>query len=256
MEHEDLIQDEFTRQAPSFEDPSYSFGDPKLLRWFVDALPLDPDAVSLEVAAGTGHVSRALSSHVRAAIAVDLTAEMLQVGQRAAREDGVANVIFQRGDAAELAYLDESFDIVLSRFAIHHFLDPRKQVAEMVRVCRPSGHVAVMDLVASDPELAASYNDLERRRDPSHVRTLTRDELRSLFENFGLQLSSEREHDQRLDLDRWLSQTNADQQVRDEITRLLEGELEGGPATGMRPRVDDDRLGFVQRWHVLVFRRA
>jgi hypothetical protein len=36
--HRDLIEAEFTRQASSFEDRNYSFGDPRLLSWILDPI--------------------------------------------------------------------------------------------------------------------------------------------------------------------------------------------------------------------------
>src|SRR3954452_8666074 len=118
VRHNDRVRAEFTKQAPSFEEPASTFADPRLLAWYRDALPLAPDRLVLEVAAGTGHVSRSIASSVRQAIAYDLTRAMLLTGQAAADDAGIRNVLFQHGDAAELPYLDESFDLVLSRFAI------------------------------------------------------------------------------------------------------------------------------------------
>jgi len=52
-------------------------------------------------------------------------------------------------------------------------------------VCKPSGHVAVADLVLP-PEKAAAYDCMERLREPSHVRVLAETELRELLTAAGL----------------------------------------------------------------------
>ena len=44
---------------------------------------------------------------------------------------------FVFGEAAELPFLDSSFDIVISRLAFHHFPDAQRPFAEMVRVLKP-----------------------------------------------------------------------------------------------------------------------
>ena len=118
----------------------------------------------LDVAAGTGHVARRLAPSVRAVVALDATRAMLEQG----RAQGVPNVIFVQGDAASMPFLDGSFDMVVSRFAVHHFEDPAVQVAEMRRCLRPGGRLAIADLVA-DPAAAAEQNRLEALRDPSHT---------------------------------------------------------------------------------------
>src|SRR5688572_28625776 len=95
-----------------------------------------PHDLVLDVAAGTGHVARALAASVRAVIAVDATEAMLAAGKAEADRAGLRNVVFQRGDAAALPFADGSFDIVLSRFALHHFEQPAVQVREMARCLR------------------------------------------------------------------------------------------------------------------------
>jgi SAM-dependent methyltransferase len=100
---------------------------------------------------------------------------------------GLANVTLDRGDVLPLPYADGAFSIVVSRFAFHHFPDPRAVLAEMRRVCRPGGRVVVCDLVGSpDPVKAAAFHRVEVLRDPSHVRAIPEDALIALFAAVGL----------------------------------------------------------------------
>ena len=101
------------------------------------------------------------------------------------REHGITNVLLQEGDAAALPFLDESFDLVFCRFAVHHFTEPRRQLAEMARVCRAGGRVVISDLVAPDAELRRTFDDLHRQLDPSHVRAVPADELVDLTETLA-----------------------------------------------------------------------
>jgi hypothetical protein len=64
-------------------------------------------------------------------------------------------------------------------------LQPAEVLAEMFRVCRPSGRIAVADLVLP-PEKVAAYDRVEKLRDPSHVRVLSESELRGLLTAVGL----------------------------------------------------------------------
>jgi ubiquinone/menaquinone biosynthesis C-methylase UbiE len=250
--HNELVQREFTQQAASFEDPRYSFGDPRLMAWILSHVPVEPDFTVLDVAAGTGHLARALAPHVHHVIAFDLTAEMLATGKRQAEAAGVANVLFERGDAARLPYLDGSFDLVVSRFAVHHFDEPAVQLGEMVRVCRSGGQVAVIDLVATDPASAASQNDLERLRDPSHTTALSAESMAALLEAAGAKVEQAISHDQPLDVDRWLAQARTPPDVGERIRARLRAELQGGPASGMRPFEKDGGLRLEQRWTIFL----
>lgn len=197
-----------------------------------------------------------MALEVRQVVALDLTPEMLATGKRAADDAGISNVLFEEGDAGALPYLDGSFDLVVSRFAFHHFPQPARQAAEMVRVCRGGGHVAVMDLVSAEPDVADSYNDLERRRDPSHCRALGEEELARLFEDLGAERAASRTHEQKVSVERWLAQSGTPAETAGEIRSRLEAELGGGEPTGMRPLRRDGELLFTQRWSALVFTRA
>ncbi|MFF7976618.1 methyltransferase domain-containing protein [Streptomyces sp. NPDC007905] len=108
----------------------------------------DSDAVCLDAACGTGIVARALAPRVRHVTALDTTPEMLAQGKGQADAEGVANLVFQKGDAAALPFLDGSFPLVVSRFSLHHVASPQGVAAELVRVCRPGGRVVVADMVA------------------------------------------------------------------------------------------------------------
>lgn len=252
--HEQTIKEEFTRQAASFEDHLYSFGDPRVLGWIVDNIPPQDAELVLDVAGGTGHVARAFAEHVRCASVLDLTAEMLAVGKREVDAAGADNVIFQQGKADDMPFLDGSFDLVVSRFAVHHFDQPGAVLSEMARVCRPGGRVGIMDIVVAEPEHADAYNHRERLRDPSHTRALTGAELKAAMEGAGLEPAHEVERDQPMPLARWLAQSNPPQEVADQLREELEAELEGGAPTGMRAQRRDGELHFTQRWAIVVGR--
>jgi ubiquinone/menaquinone biosynthesis C-methylase UbiE len=253
--HADALRREFAKQSESFEDPRYSFTDPRLERWALEHIPHRASDLVLDVAAGTGLLARALAPHVGAVVAIDLTAEMLRTGGDAARRDGVRNVVFQLGDAAALPHLDESFDLVVSRFAVHHFEEPRRALAEMARVCRAGREVAIVDLVSADEQLAGPYNDIERRRDPTHVRALTHAELTGALEHAGLTIVHTTAHEHVVEVDRWLDQAQTGAEAAEEIRAALREELGGGAATGMRPVDRDGRLCFTQRFEIVVARR-
>jgi ubiquinone/menaquinone biosynthesis C-methylase UbiE len=252
--HRDLIREEFSRQASSFEDRKYSFGDPRVLSWILDNVPVESSETVLDVAGGTGHVARAYAEHALCATVLDLTAEMLEVGKREADAAGVRNVLFQIGEGSAMPFLDGSFDLVVSRFAVHHFPDPAVVLTEMSRVCRPDGRVAIMDLVVGEPDHADGYNHRERLRDPSHTQALTTEELSSTMRAANLEIVAVVERDQPILLERWLSQTKPPDGVAAQLRAEVEAEVSGGPPTGMRGVLKANDLYFTQRWAIAVGR--
>lgn len=184
--HQERILDQFTRQATPFSTAS-TITDENALRLIITAAkPAAQDTV-LDVACGGGIIVCAFAPHVRHATGIDMTPAMLDRAQKLAREKGLANVTWDRGDVESLPYADGAFEIVVTRFSMHHFLDPARVFNEMVRVCAPGGRVVVVDMHApEDPAKAAEWNRAEKLRDPSHVRCLTLTELKKLYAAAGL----------------------------------------------------------------------
>jgi len=184
--HQERILDQFTRQATPFSTAN-TITDANALRMIVEAATPAPGDTVLDVACGGGIIVCAFAPEVKHATGIDMTPAMLDRARQHAAEKGVTNVSWDQGDVGSLPYADGTFNIVVTRFSMHHFLDPVSVLREMVRVCAPGGRVVVVDMYASDnPAKAAEWNREEKLRDPSHVRCLTLPELKGLFGSAGL----------------------------------------------------------------------
>ena len=183
-EHRDLILDQFTRQATPFATAS-SIKDEGALRLVVEFSKAGPDDTALDVACGPGLLACAFARVVRHATGIDITPAMLGRARKLQAEQGLTNVTWKHGDVLPLPWPDGSFSIVSSRFAFHHFPDPLAVLREKKRVCRPGGHVVVVDSTPA-PAKADAFNAMEKIRDPSHVRALPLSEHEALFAAAGL----------------------------------------------------------------------
>ena len=177
--HNDVILDQFTRQAVPFSTAP-GIRDEEALRRLVDASGAGPADTVLDVACGPGLVVAAFARVCRHVTGIDLTPAMIDRASTLVTDRGLGNVTLTVGDVLPLPYDDGAFSVVVSRFAFHHFSDPGAVLREMVRVCRPGGRVVVAD-AAPDPAKAAAFNRMERLRDPSHARALSLSELTGLF---------------------------------------------------------------------------
>lgn len=251
--HAERIRTEFAAQASTFTGSGWAV---RGIDWIVGHLAPAAHEIVLDVAAGAGHVGRALAPHVAHVSAIDITPEMLQQGDELAAAGGIANVAFLVGDAEALPWIDRQFDLVVCRLTLHQVHDPRAVVREMLRVVRPSGRVGVIDIVADDDTaIAAEMNRLERLRDPSHGRALAEREIRALLEDAGATIVTAASQDQPLDLEDWMARSNTPPAVRDAIRGRLDDEMAGGAPTGLRPfRETDGTVSFVHRWVLFVAR--
>ncbi|MGH7180332.1 MAG: class I SAM-dependent methyltransferase [Tepidisphaeraceae bacterium] len=89
-------------------------------------------------------------------LGVDIAQNLVEAGNRRAREQGLANCKFQEGDACNLHELkDHSFDLVVSIFGAMFAPKPFDVAREMVRVTRPGGRIVMGNWIPGDPTLVA-----------------------------------------------------------------------------------------------------
>ena len=205
VEHNEVVREQFRIQSRTFTDSGFAA---RGLDWIVEELePAAGDQV-LDVAAGAAHLGRALAPRVAHVSALDLTPEMLEQGKQLATAAGLRNIVFLLGDAAALPWIDGQFDLVACRLTLHQVADPAAVVREMLRVTRPGGRVAVIDMTAPDDAvLAAEMNRIEKFRDPSHGRTLSERETHDLLTATGAAVVHCSRHDQPVDVEDWMERT-------------------------------------------------
>jgi ubiquinone/menaquinone biosynthesis C-methylase UbiE len=89
-------------------------------------------------------------------LGVDIAKNLVEAGNRRAREQGLANCRFQEGDASDLHELkDRSFDLVVSIFGAMFAPKPFDVAKEMVRVTKPGGRIVMGNWIPNDPTLVA-----------------------------------------------------------------------------------------------------
>ena len=166
----EAVRRQFAAAAAAYATSAVHAGGPDLAA-LVEAAGLRGAERVLDLGCGAGHTGLALAPRAAEVVAVDLTPEMLEVAAGLARERGLANVTFERADVAALPFPENSFDLVATRFAAHHFAAPDRALAEAARVLRPGGTFLLVDTVApEDPALDTFFNAFELLRDDSHVR--------------------------------------------------------------------------------------
>ena len=89
-------------------------------------------------------------------LGVDIAKNLVEAGNKRAKEQGLTNCKFQEGDASNLEELkDHTFDLVVSIFGAMFAPKPFDVAREMVRVSRPGGRVVMGNWIPNDPTLVA-----------------------------------------------------------------------------------------------------
>lgn len=128
--------------AASVAEQSEGFNTP-----LIEAACVAEGMKILDLASGAGEPALTVARLVGPAghvTASDLSPAMLAIVEARAKEAGLANMDFEISDLDALAFGDDAFDAVISRFGIMYSPQPERALAEARRVTRPGGRIAFM----------------------------------------------------------------------------------------------------------------
>lgn len=126
--------------------------DPRWRRFLVSRIP--PGSSVLDVATGTGLVAAALLERGCDVTGLDQSPEMLRV----ARERLGHRVLFVEGRAERLPFEDAAFDALTFTYLFRYVEDPGPVLAELVRVVRPGGTVAMLEFFVPRPPWRGAWD--------------------------------------------------------------------------------------------------
>ncbi len=253
-DHKSLVRQAFTQQARAYA-ANPSIVDPARLSRMMQAVRPQAGARVLDVATGPGYVAMAFAEAGCEVVGLDLTEAPLKIAEEVSQARGLTSVRFQLGDAEQLPFAEQEFDIVVCRLALHHCEVPQRVLAEMTRVCRSLGMVVIEDLVTSEyPTRAAYQNRFELLRDPSHTRALPISEFLTLFTACNLEVEQLYTDHLLQSVEQWLANTHTPAEPAEQARAMIVQD-EFHDLSGTRPFWRDGALYFHQRTATFVCRK-
>jgi SAM-dependent methyltransferase len=242
-DHDQLIQSEFSRQAAAMATAAI-FNDANVLARIRDAGRLTASSRVLDVACGPGIVAEALATAAGEVVGCDITPQMLEKARERCARAGLKNTSFTPGRAEALPFPDASFDVVVSRSAVHHFPDPAAAFREMARVVKRGGRVVTVDVQSAEAsDDAALHNALEILRDPSHVRMLPKSELHRALGAAGLAIEEALSWTNHREFSEWMKITAAPERTAP-LEVVMTALAQRGAGAGIGLRLDGGKLRF------------
>jgi SAM-dependent methyltransferase len=138
---------DFTRIAASMRESGEAL---------VNALGITPGLKVLDLGCGDGTTAVPAAKLGAEVLGVDIAKNLIEAGNKRARESGLTNLKLQEGDATNLQKLNnKTFDLAISIFGAMFAPTPFDVAKEMVRVTKPGGQVVMGNWIPNDPTLVA-----------------------------------------------------------------------------------------------------
>lgn len=249
MNNDNEVKHSFSIQAEKFA--TYHMSKAEYTDYLIQCIKANGNEHALEVAAGTCICGRAVAPQVKDIICLDLTEAMLEQGKKLAEQEDIHNISFVTGNAINLPFEDESFDLVITRLSLHHFTEPEKPFREMQRVLRKGGKLVVWDMESTTEELREVNDFIETMRDASHTRILSKKEFEALFRD-SFELQREETTLVPVNLQSWMDLTNTPEDIQKQIVKKMENDINGKALTGFYPYIKDEQIWFDHRWLLLI----
>jgi ubiquinone/menaquinone biosynthesis C-methylase UbiE len=109
---------------------------------FVNRLSIVPGMRVLDVACGTGNTAIPAARKGAHVTGIDIAPNLLDQARQRASAEGMT-VTFDEGDAENLPYANAEYDLVISMFGAMFAPRPEQVAAQLTRVCRPGGQIAM-----------------------------------------------------------------------------------------------------------------
>ena len=117
------------------------------------------EGIAIDVSSGTGDLALELArcSKIYHTVGLDLLQTMISRADQKISSRGMSKVItMMSGDSLSLPFSDDSFACATAGFSLRNMPDIEKALSEMVRVIRPGGRVAILELSPMKPSIKSS----------------------------------------------------------------------------------------------------
>ncbi|MFH1559825.1 MAG: class I SAM-dependent methyltransferase [Chloroflexota bacterium] len=245
-------QEQFGRQAHYYTE-SFVHRSGESLQVVQEWAARDRYRRAADIGTGTGFTAFAVAPYADEVLATDITPAMLEETRALAAQRGIANLGYTLAAAEDLPFADSSLDLLTCRTAAHHFQDMDRAVAEWRRVLAPEAVLIFADTTCpEDAALADWMNDIEERRDPSHVRNLSPSQCLALLEANGFQTTDNTMSPVPMGFDDWVQRSGTPEQMVEGLRRDFTNPPPGAAEEFHIHRDDSDSLRF--EWGCVVVR--
>ena len=151
-------------------------------------IEIKPQMKVLDLGCGSGYLTFPMAKENPEAniLGLDIVTKTLENNAAQAKKDFLYNLEFKSYDGFKFPCADESFDLIVTRYALHHFPDIEQSMKEIARVLTPGGKVFISDPRPNECDITKFVDDYMQLKKDGHIKFYTKDEWIELCGKCGL----------------------------------------------------------------------
>ena len=180
----------------------------------------------LDLGTGSGYLSFpiAMNNPGCEVIGLDIVSAALEANRARAVEEGIKNLSFVNYDGIDFPFEADSFDLVVTRYALHHFPDIEHSIGEVSRVLTEGGLFFISDPCPNECDTERFVDDYMQLKKDGHIKFYTKDEWVDICGKYGMHMGYEevlRKHDKAIIASYDLVETETELYVTERVNNIL-----------------------------------
>ena len=141
----------------------------------------------LDIGTGNGYLAFPLAEKFPTAsvCGIDIAETIIRKNNESVKERGISNLIFKSFDGLKYPFDDESFDLIVTRYAFHHFPNIENAICQMNKLLVKGGRVLISDPLKNEEDDGGIIDSLMQVKQDGHIRFYSLNELDELFMSNG-----------------------------------------------------------------------
>ncbi|MGN1181859.1 MAG: class I SAM-dependent methyltransferase, partial [Faecalibacillus sp.] len=158
----------------------------------LSAIPIKSGMKVLDLGCGSGYLTFPIAKMNEnvSVIGLDIVTDTLKRNSIKAQEMGIKNIKFVSYDGVTFPFEDDFFDLVMTRYALHHFPEIRKSMSEVNRVLKCHGTFFISDPKPNDCDTTRFIDDYMQLKKDGHIKFYTKDEWIQICREYNMYLIS------------------------------------------------------------------
>lgn len=164
--------------------------DEEHLNLIMKVLPIKQGMKILDLGTGSGYLSFPIAKAYPDAeiTGLDIVEKTLQINRDKAEKEGLEHLKFVAYDGIEFPFSEAVFDMVITRYALHHFPMIEKTFSEIGRVLKKDGMLFLSDPMPNDDDTSRFVDAYMQMKKDGHIKFYTMQEWEELAGKIGLRL--------------------------------------------------------------------